>query len=189
MSPEPRISAAATGLSYYRARYYDPKVGRFISEDPIGFTGGVNFYLYVSGNPVRFGYPLGLVEPVTVGAGTIVGGLLAVEFGFHLGLATGLHFYFPGVEGRADLKRHCWVNCVSSRAHFNTAIPTLFSVGAELSRCQRAADQLKDNGRVDPRLLREIGEHLAADFYGQQNGWKVWDSCQTICEAVPGAGH
>jgi RHS repeat-associated protein len=29
-----------TGLYYYRARYYDPKVGRFISEDPIGFSAG-----------------------------------------------------------------------------------------------------------------------------------------------------
>jgi RHS repeat-associated protein len=31
------------GLHYYRARYYDPRVGRFISEDPIEFAGGTNF--------------------------------------------------------------------------------------------------------------------------------------------------
>lgn len=40
-----------TGLYYYRARYYDPKTGRFTGEDPIGFDGGVNFYAYASGNP------------------------------------------------------------------------------------------------------------------------------------------
>jgi RHS repeat-associated protein len=34
------------GLYYYRARYYDPKVGRFVGEDPIGFAGGVNFHVY-----------------------------------------------------------------------------------------------------------------------------------------------
>lgn len=28
-----------TGLYYYRARYYDPSTGRFLSEDPIGFSG------------------------------------------------------------------------------------------------------------------------------------------------------
>ena len=29
-----------SGLAYFRARYYDPVIGRFISEDPIGFAGG-----------------------------------------------------------------------------------------------------------------------------------------------------
>jgi RHS repeat-associated protein len=32
---------AEAGIYYYRARYYDPKIGRFISEDTIGFEGGV----------------------------------------------------------------------------------------------------------------------------------------------------
>lgn len=51
---------ATTGLMYYRARWYDPQVGRFISEDPIGFKGGVNSYRYVRNNPIRFIDPLGL---------------------------------------------------------------------------------------------------------------------------------
>jgi RHS repeat-associated protein len=41
-----------TGLRYYRARYYDPVVGRFLSEDPVRFRGGVNFYGYVVNNPI-----------------------------------------------------------------------------------------------------------------------------------------
>jgi RHS repeat-associated protein len=32
--------------SYYRARYYDPNTGRFLSEDPTTFEGGINLYLY-----------------------------------------------------------------------------------------------------------------------------------------------
>ncbi len=47
-------------LNYYRARYYDPTIGRFISEDPIRFTGGINFYVYVLNSPVNFIDPLGL---------------------------------------------------------------------------------------------------------------------------------
>jgi RHS repeat-associated protein len=47
---------------YYRARYHDPHLGRFINEDPIRFESGVNFYSYVAGNPVLFTDPLGFVR-------------------------------------------------------------------------------------------------------------------------------
>ena len=49
-----------TGLVYYRARYYDPTVGRFISRDPIGLAGGINQYAYVNNNPTNLIDPLGL---------------------------------------------------------------------------------------------------------------------------------
>jgi hypothetical protein len=40
---------------YYRARFYDSQVGRFTSEDPIGFDGGdVNLYNYVWNNPIKY---------------------------------------------------------------------------------------------------------------------------------------
>ena len=37
--------AEPNGLYYMRARYYDPSVGRFISEDPLGFGGGMLIFL------------------------------------------------------------------------------------------------------------------------------------------------
>jgi len=40
------------GVDYYRARYYNPTTGRFLSEDPIGFAGGLNLYAYASENPL-----------------------------------------------------------------------------------------------------------------------------------------
>jgi RHS repeat-associated protein len=49
-----------TGISYYRARYYDENLGRFITEDPIGFIGGHNFYRYVYNNPAGLNDPWGL---------------------------------------------------------------------------------------------------------------------------------
>ena len=50
-----------TGLQYSRARWYDAKTGRFISEDPIGFAGGdINLYGYVWSNPIKYSDPTGL---------------------------------------------------------------------------------------------------------------------------------
>lgn len=48
-----------TALRYYRARYYDALVGRFISEDPGGFPGGINFYAYVENDPADLVDPFG----------------------------------------------------------------------------------------------------------------------------------
>lgn len=49
-----------TSLYYYRARYYDPKLGRFLSEDPLGHVEGPNLYGYVHNNPVNEVDPEGL---------------------------------------------------------------------------------------------------------------------------------
>lgn len=52
-----------TGLYYYRARYYQPRLQRFIAEDPIGLLGGdANLYAYVKNSPTMFLDSLGLVQ-------------------------------------------------------------------------------------------------------------------------------
>jgi len=48
-----------TGLYYYRARYYDPTIGRFLSEDPIRFWGGIDFYKYANNSPTNATDPSG----------------------------------------------------------------------------------------------------------------------------------
>lgn len=49
-----------TSLDFYRARYYDPSVGRFLSEDSLRFSSeAFNFYDYVSNNPLVFSDPSG----------------------------------------------------------------------------------------------------------------------------------
>lgn len=47
-------------LYYFRARYYEPTVGRFLTEDPIGLWGGLNLYAFVDNNPFSYIDPLGL---------------------------------------------------------------------------------------------------------------------------------
>ncbi|MGE5113324.1 MAG: RHS repeat-associated core domain-containing protein [Acidobacteriaceae bacterium] len=48
---------------YYRARYYSPEIGRFLSDDPLGFgADGPNFYSYVGNDPVNYDDPTGLAK-------------------------------------------------------------------------------------------------------------------------------
>jgi RHS repeat-associated protein len=61
---------AETGLYYYRARYYDPNIGRFISEDPARSDDNQNFFKYALNNPTIYLDPSGLFveilcEPIT----------------------------------------------------------------------------------------------------------------------------
>ena len=51
-----------TGLYYYKARYYDPKIGRFLEPDTevdMSALFGMNPYMYVDGNPITYNDPTG----------------------------------------------------------------------------------------------------------------------------------
>ena len=78
-----------TGLYYYRARYYDPELGRFISEDPIGFKGGINFYAYVGNNPLNYRDPTGHYALADDAAAVAIGALVGVT-------GVALHDLFVG---------------------------------------------------------------------------------------------
>ena len=52
-----------TGFYYYDARWYDPAVGKFISEDPIGYDAGdMNLYRYCDNEPILHTDPSGCLE-------------------------------------------------------------------------------------------------------------------------------
>jgi len=102
-----------TGLYYYRARYYHPGLGRFVSEDPLRLAArDVNFYVYASDNPVRLLDPLGLFDLGLIARGT--GNTLAGSVGIVVGAGTSesvigavglLAGYDRAVMGTAQLNR------------------------------------------------------------------------------------
>lgn len=64
------------GLYYYRARYYSPLFGRFISEDPLGFAGsGPNFYAYAFNSPANFVDPSGMIVGVDDAVVMVINGI------------------------------------------------------------------------------------------------------------------
>lgn len=56
-----------TGLLFYRTRFYDPAIGRFLSEDPMGLMGGLNLYAYVENEPTNNSDPFGLQRLAPLG--------------------------------------------------------------------------------------------------------------------------
>jgi len=54
------IMEEEVGLTLMRSRYYNPDIGRFITEDPLKQIGDTNLYRYVSNQPTRWTDPLGL---------------------------------------------------------------------------------------------------------------------------------
>jgi len=80
----------ATGLIFYRARYYHPGIGRFASRDPAGMPDGINRYAYVGNSPINFNDPTGEF------LNFIGGAALNVAIGGALRVATGGNFFDAG---------------------------------------------------------------------------------------------
>ena len=90
-----------TGLYYYRARYYHPALQRFISEDPLGFLGGLNLYGYTLNSPINLTDPLGLAGTANIGV-TVSGQFGPVSGQFSAGIiidGSNLGTYWTGGGG------------------------------------------------------------------------------------------
>ena len=84
------IQTDANGLLSMRARYYSPYLMRFLNADPIGFSGGSNWFAYADGNPISNSDPFGLWSwNQTWGVVKAVGGILEVAGGISLATGTG----------------------------------------------------------------------------------------------------
>ena len=91
------IEDAASGLTYMQARYYDPRLGRFLSNDPVGFSEGgpayFNRYMYVANDPINMTDPTGEFGVFGAAVGAAIGG--AVSYGAQV---------YKDVKGGASLR-------------------------------------------------------------------------------------
>jgi RHS repeat-associated protein len=96
-----RIDAETLGLYYYRARMYNPTLGRFMQPDPIGYRGGANLYAYVGNDPLDLTDGSGKCPQCVVGfIGGFVGGIVyraAVDI-YNRELSSGRTYFVSGLS-------------------------------------------------------------------------------------------
>ncbi|MBZ5679177.1 MAG: RHS repeat-associated core domain-containing protein [Acidobacteriia bacterium] len=135
-----RESDSEAGLYYYRNRYYDQNVGRFVSEDPMRFEAGSDFYSYVSNSPVNLVDPFGLqgtgvapapIKPVPPDTGTGIGAFCAANPVVCEIVLLPLYLASPGLAGdpreeercRRKGRWHCTAKCPIKNFSFLPNIP------------------------------------------------------------------
>jgi len=169
------ITLTSSGASYYRARYYDPTLGRFVSEDPIWFAGSSDFYAYAQNRPVVARDPTGLkillcsrrgLQNVVPGGVGNHGFFFDTRNGNNCGKGKGNYpnghdsptnsgtfcVEVPGSDGHEDnLMKCCNERSDSSWVARNVIVPPLYDCQSVLGDCLEA-EGLKNPGFPGGRI-------------------------------------
>ena len=148
---------AETGTYYLRARYYVPRTGRFMTEDPI--RSGLNWYTYCGGNPVMFVDPWGLVD-VLLGAyaGTYEGAIIDWNHDTKTATVT-WNGITLSVQSTAENNRggHIYVD--------DSLFVNTFGIGNKPLVVYQDASTQNVSIRANFNIHGWLGERLDVDFY------------------------
>ncbi len=161
-----READSESGLYYYRARFYDGAIGRFIQEDPKGIAGGLNLFVYSDNDPTNRIDPYGLDS---------LDALANATAGFGDVISLGLTDYIRDKIGIADVVDKCsisysfgwWAGMVHQLAFsgvgsFNGGARTVLYSGEgalEAAQAAKGAGRLLSD-TLGGQLLNLVNRHL-----------------------------
>lgn len=147
------MSHGPSGLALATFRMYDPAVGRWINQDPIGLRGGVNLYVYAEDSPIRYNDPSGLAMWVCVRR--IHGPLKAI-------LAN--HSYFWNDRNNSCCGALSRTNCSEGGPGRDACVKIADSSGSEdnVMRCCRSERTDQNYWPVFNNCFADIDKCLAA---------------------------
>jgi RHS repeat-associated protein len=164
---------------YYRARYYDPNIGRFDSEDRLGFGAGVNFYSYVKNSPMNFVDPTGF-KCTQVSPWTEIPSMNAPPKPIDSSPA-GLDWHFTGwsaitTPGMVDGEAHAGgVGCYCTWAADHTRIRLLYRVSiAERAKFEcDPCKKIEYRTRVRQQVVEQLVEGMPIMPESYRTTWGV----------------
>ncbi|GAB2835255.1 hypothetical protein GCM10027276_42130 [Comamonas piscis] len=154
-----------TGLYYNRHRYYEPEIGDYINQDPIGLVGGLNKKTYVEGSPLTYHDPVGLIRWADVGSNAV--GAVGSGAGVFLGAAL---FAFPS-----------GVSQVAGAAVFSKSI---YGFGTSMYGLTRA---FSDDDSYDmPSKYQTLPRVVATSISCSPNAERYADAAELALDLVAG---
>jgi RHS repeat-associated protein len=149
-----------SGLYFYRARYYNPEIGRFVSVDPLGLAGGINLYSYVSNNPINYLDPEGtIVIADDVAIAIVIGGsALAISLATPQGqemLAENIRHVKDVIEGLIDHAQEHVDKCHNSSPEDPNQHKWRKEIKAALDRAKKMA-QKRLKGKTRENIIKVI---------------------------------
>ena len=159
-----REYSTVTGLYNFRARWYAPTIGRWLSKDPIGLEGGLNLYAFCGNNAVNFVDPQGLAIWIEGPSGSEPTNHQSINIGNPFGKYRS---YSYGTDLTINLK-----NYLEGQPYKDTEKGGVIEMYKETTPCQDAAFE---------RFIKKLNEKST---YGIDDTCRTWS--QRNFDRAPG---